>query len=47
MDQADNTHLLHKGKYHCTADLLFYWFGIRFSVMFNLRNFVAHFEQLL
>ena len=22
-DDAENTHLLHKGKYHCTADLLF------------------------
>ena len=27
---AENTHLLHKGKYHCsTADLLPNWFGIR------------------
>ena len=23
----ENTHLLRKGKYHCTADLMFYWFG--------------------
>ena len=22
----ENTHLLHMGKYHCTADLLFDWF---------------------
>ena len=25
--QAENTHLLCKGKYRCTADLLFDWFG--------------------
>ena len=24
---TENTHLLHKGKYHCTADLLFDWLG--------------------
>ena len=24
---AENTHLLCKEKYHCTADLLFDWFG--------------------
>ena len=24
---TDNTHLLHEGKYHCMADLLFDWFG--------------------
>ena len=24
---AGNTHLLRKGKYHCTADLLFDWLG--------------------
>ena len=23
----ENTHLLCKGKFHCTADLLFEWFG--------------------
>ena len=23
----ENTHLLCKGKHHCTADLLFDWFG--------------------
>ena len=25
MIDAENTH--HRGKYHCTADLLFDWFG--------------------
>ena len=24
---SENTQLLHKGKYHCKADLLFDWFG--------------------
>ena len=24
---AENTHLLRKGKYHCTTDFLFDWFG--------------------
>ena len=23
----DNTYLIYKGKYHCMADLLIYWFG--------------------
>ena len=27
IDYLENTHLLCKGKYHCTADLLFDWFG--------------------
>ena len=27
MHWTENTHLLHKGKYHCLADLLFVWFG--------------------
>ena len=26
-DEAENTHLLREGKYHCTADLIFDWFG--------------------
>ena len=26
-DWPENTHLLRKGKYHCTADLLLDWFG--------------------
>ena len=25
---AENSHLLHMGKYHCTADLLFDWLGL-------------------
>ena len=25
-DIPENTHSLHKGKYHCTTDLLFDWF---------------------
>ena len=25
--EAGNTHLLRKGKNHCTVDLLFDWFG--------------------
>ena len=28
MIRAENTNLFHKGKYHCTADFLFYWFGL-------------------
>ena len=32
---AENTHLLCKGKYHCTADLLFDWFG--FSCFVELK----------
>ena len=31
----ENTHLLRKGKYHCTADLLFDWFG--FSCFVELK----------
>ena len=27
MARSENTHLLCKGKYHCTADLLFDWLG--------------------
>ena len=30
----EHTHLLHKGKDHCTADLLFHWFG--FDKLVNL-----------
>ena len=26
-NKPENTHILCKGKYHCTADLLFYWFA--------------------
>ena len=26
--QPESTHLLYKGKYHCTADLLFDWLGL-------------------
>ena len=33
--KAENTHLLRKGKYHCTADLLFDWFG--FSCFVELK----------
>ena len=29
------THLPHKGKYHCTADLLFDWFGFSGFVIFK------------
>ena len=35
IDVAENTHLLCKGKYHCTADLLFDWFG--FSCFVELK----------
>ena len=31
----ENTHLLRKGKSHCTADLLFDWFG--FSCFVELK----------
>ena len=31
----ENTRLLRKGKYHCTADLLFDWF--RFSCFVELK----------
>ena len=34
--QPENTHLLCKGKYHCTADLLFDWFGFSCFVEFKL-----------
>ena len=27
VERSENTHLLHKGKYHCKADNLFYLFG--------------------
>ena len=26
-DSAEDTHFLHKGKYHCMADIFFDWFG--------------------
>ena len=32
---TENTHLLRKGKYHCTADFLFDWFG--FSCFVELK----------
>ena len=35
-DNPENTHLLHKGKYHYTADLLFDWFGFSCFVEFEL-----------
>ena len=32
----EKTHLLCKGKYHCTADLLFDWFGFSCFVQLKL-----------
>ena len=34
----ENTHLLRKGKYHCTADLLFDWFGFSCFVELKLQT---------
>ena len=38
MHMAENTHLLHKGKYHCTTDLLFDWFGFSCFVELKLQT---------
>ena len=35
---ADNTHLLCKGKYHCTDDLLFDWFGLDQTTKFHMSK---------
>ena len=34
-EKTENTHVLHKGNYHCTADLLFDWLG--FSCFANVE----------
>ena len=36
-ERADNTHLLWKGKYHCSADLLFEWFGLNWTKLVNMH----------
>ena len=38
--KSDNTHLLSKGKYHCSADLMLDWSG------FNLTNKSVDNKQL-
>ena len=40
-DEAENTHLLRKGKYHCTADLLFDWFGFSCFVVETINRFAC------
>ena len=42
---AENTHLLHKGKYHCTADLLFDWLGLSCFAYGELDRFTSLVES--
>ena len=44
--QAENTHLLCKGKYHCTADLLFDWSGSAVLLNWNYKQ-ICLFGQIL
>ena len=37
-EPTENTHLLRKGKYHCTADLLFDWFGFSKLIKIYVRT---------
>ena len=42
MWKTEKTHLLHKGKYHCTADLLFVLFGFSCFAYAELVKNWAH-----
>ena len=42
----ENTHLLCKGKYQCTADLLFDWFGFSCFLNWNYKQ-ICLFGQIL
>ena len=37
MYAVENTHSLHNGKYHCTADLMFEWFGFNGIVYIKIN----------
>ena len=43
-EKPNNTRLLHKGKHHCTIDLLFDWFGFnqrsKSAVIFNVTKLI-------